>query len=102
MKQSQASKAAQSKPIPVRLSLEEIARIESEAAAASMSRSGYIASVLRDRVPVPYPGIAVLAQVIAMRQSVLETKTISVEQIQQLTELVAVLSRIGSCEVPEL
>ncbi len=95
-------KAAPTKTIPVRLPINEIARIEREAAAAGLSRSGFIATVLRDREPSPYPALAILGQVIAMRQLVLITQTVTDDQIDHLTELVAELARLTSGEVSEL
>ena len=102
MKRSEATKAAPTKTIPVRLQVKEIARIESEAAAAGLSRSGFIAAVLRDREPSPYPMLAMLGQVIAMRQLVLNTQTVTDDQIDQLTKLVAELARLTSGELSEL
>ena len=102
MKRSEAPKAAPTKTIPVRLQVNEIARIESEAAAAGLSRSGFIAAVLRDREPSPYPTLAMLGQVIAMRQLVLNTQTVTDDQIDQLTKLVAELARLTSGELSEL
>ena len=102
MKRSEAPKAAPTKTIPVRLQVNEIARIESEAAAAGLSRSGFIAAVLSDREPSPYPALAILGEVIAMRQLVLSTQTITADQIDHLTELVADLARLTSGEVSEL
>ena len=99
MKRSQAPKAAPTKTIPVRLQVNEIARIESEAAAAGMSRSGFIAEVLCDREPSPSPALAILGEVIAMRQLVLSTQTITADQIDHLAELVADLARLTSGEV---
>ena len=96
------SKATPTKTIPVRLQVKEVARIEGEAAAAGMSRSGYIAAVLRDREPSPYPALAILGQVIAMRQLALKTETITTDQIGRLTELVADLARLTSGETSEL
>lgn len=102
MKRSPSPKAAPTKPIPVRLQVNEIARIEKEAAAAGLSRSGLIAAVLRDREPSPYPTLAMLGQVIAMRQLVLNTQTVTDDQIDQLTKLVADLARLTSNELSEL
>ena len=101
MKRSEAPKAAPTKTIPVRLPVQEVARIESEAAAAGLSRSGFIAAVLRDCEPSPYPALAILGQVIAMRQIALKTQTISTDQIDHLTELVADLARLTSGEISE-
>lgn len=102
MKRSQTPKAAPTKPIPVRLPVNEIARIEKEAAAAGLSRSGFIAAVLRDREPSSYPALAVLGEVIAVRQQALKTQTITANQIDHLTELVVDLARLTSAEVSEL
>ena len=95
-------KATPTKTITVRLQVKEVARIEGEAAAAGMSRSGYIAAVLRDREPSPYPALAILGEVIAMRQLVLSRKKITADQIDHLTELVTELARLTSGEVSEL
>lgn len=102
MKRSEAPKAAPTKTIPVRLQVSEIVRIESEAAAAGLSRSGFIAAVLRDREPSPYPALAILGQVIAMRQLALKKQTITTHQIDRLTELVADLARLTTSEISEL
>ena len=102
MKRSEAPKAAPTKTIPVRLPINEIARIEKEAAAAGLSRSGLIAAVLRDREPSPYPTLAMLGQVIAMRQLVLNTQTVTDDQIDHLTQLVADLARLTTGEISKL
>lgn len=102
MKRSETPKAAPTKPIPVRLPINEIARIQREAAAVGMSRSGFIAAVLRDREPSPYPALAILGQVIAMRQLAMKTETITTDQIDRLTELVADFARLTSGEISEL
>lgn len=101
MKRSRSPKASPSKAIPVRLPISEITHLENEAAAAGLSRSGFIAAVLRDREPSPYPALAILGEVIAMRQIALKTQTISTDQIDHLTELVADLARLTSGEISE-
>ena len=63
MKRSPSPKAAPTKPIPVRLKVNEIARIEKEAAAAGLSRSGslrqcFVTASHRHTPRLPFAGHA--------------------------------------------
>ena len=90
--------SAPTEPVTIRLHKSHIARLESEAAAAMMSRSAYVRARLLGHEPQPCPQLAALAQLISIHAIVERTGTTSEEQVGELKLLVLQLARSAYCE----
>lgn len=79
--------------VPVRLPTQEIDRLETEAAAAHLSRSAYIALLLSGQRPPEYSAeLAALAQIISVCATIKVSRSIEDHQMHDLKLLVRTLA----------
>lgn len=88
------SKAPDSSPVTIRIPDRLLRKIEKRAAAAQMTRSSYMVSLLEGQTPDDTPTLAVLSRLIAIHSIVKKTKAVDNDHLHELARLIDRLSLV--------